>query len=211
MLKKGLWVLFIFLSVAIALLATIPFFIEDKVGIMNMKTDELLANKVWLFGLYTHIISGGISLFVGWFLFIKKIRNKYLSIHRNIGKIYVVAALIAALSGIFIGFYATGGLIASAGFISLGIIWFYSTLNAYLHIKNRRISQHETMMIYSYALCFAAVTLRLYLSLSAALGIEFVIAYKFIAWFSWLPNLLIAYLLTRQQSIFKIGDLETIN
>lgn len=87
MFKKGLWALFIFLALAVALLATIPFFIEDKFGVTQTKTDELLANKVWRFGLYTHIISGGISLLIGWSSFIKKLRNKYLSIHRNIGLI----------------------------------------------------------------------------------------------------------------------------
>lgn len=206
MLKKGLWALFIFLAVAIALLATIPFFIEDKFGIMEMKTDELLANKVWSAGFYTHIISGGSALLTGWILFIKKLRNKYISIHRNIGKIYVISALIGALSGIFVGFYATGGLIASAGFITVGIIWFYTTLNGYRHIKNGRFSQHEKMMIYSYSVCFAAVTLRFYLPLSMALGIDFVVAYKFIAWLSWLPNLMIAYLLTTRQSLLQTAE-----
>lgn len=206
MLKKGLWALFIFLALAIALLATIPFFIEDKFGIMEMKTDELLANKIWLFGLYTHIISGGIALLIGWSLFIKRLRNKFPSVHRNIGKIYVISALIGALSGIFIGFYATGGLIASAGFITVGVIWFYTTLNGYRHIKNGRTLQHEKMMIYSYSVCFAAVTLRFYLPLSMALEIDFVIAYKFIAWLSWLPNLIIAYLLTTRQSPLQTAE-----
>lgn len=203
MIKKGLLALFIFLAIAIALLATIPFFIVEKFGIMEMKTDELLANKVWLFGLYTHIISGGISLLIGWSLFLKKLRNKYLSIHRNIGKVYVVSSLIGALSGIFVGFYATGGLIAIAGFITVGILWFYLTFNAYTHIKNKRIREHETLMIYSYSICFAAVTLRFYLPLSMALEIDFIIAYKFIAWFCWMPNLLVAYFITKRQSVLQ--------
>jgi hypothetical protein len=47
-------------------------------------------------------------------------------------------------------------------------------------------------MIRSYALCLAAVTLRLYLPLSGAIGIPFDDAYPAIAWLCWVPNLVAA-------------------
>jgi hypothetical protein len=136
MLKKGFWSLLVFLSVSIALLATIPFATEEKFGIMNLKPDQILADKMWRIGFYTHIFFGGIALLIGWLLFVRKIRVSYLSIHRNIGKVYVVSVLLASLAGIYIGFYATGGWVAATGFICLGIALFYSTLTAYLHIRN---------------------------------------------------------------------------
>jgi uncharacterized membrane protein len=202
MLKKIVWILLVFLAVTIALLATVPFAFDAKFGILGFKSNELLINKIWRFGFYTHIIFGGIALLIGWLLLIAKIRVKKINLHRNIGKVYVVSVLIASLAGIYLGFYATGGFIASAGFICLGVIWFYTTLTAYFLIRNKRIAEHETMMIYSYTLCFAAVTLRFYLPLSAVLGIDFILAYKFIAWFSWLPNVLVAYLITKRLPFF---------
>jgi hypothetical protein len=63
------------------------------------------------------------------------------------------------------------------------------------------------MMIFSYAFCFSAVTLRIYLTLSAVMDIEFITAYKFIAWFCWLPNLLIAYLITKRQRLEWNSDI----
>lgn len=199
MLKKGFWILLVFLSVSIALFATIPFAFEEKFGILGFKSDELFANQIWQIGFYTHIIFGGIALLIGWLLFIAKIRDKYLNIHRNIGKVYVVSVLLASIAGIYLGFYATGGWIASTGFIALGIVWFYTTLRAYRLIRKKEIARHETMMIYSYAICFGAVTLRIYLTISAILEIDFILAYRFIAWFSWLPNLLVAYLIRMRQ------------
>lgn len=200
-LKKISWSFLVFLAVSIAFFATIPFSFEEKFGILGFKSDELLANRIWQIGFYIHIIFGGIALLIGWLLFVKKIRVSHLKVHRNIGKVYVVSVLLASIAGIYLGFYATGGWIASAGFISLGIAWFYTTLTAYFLIRNKKILKHEKMMIYSYSLCFAAVTLRFYLPLSAVLEIDFVTAYKFIAWFCWLPNLLVAYLLTKRQRL----------
>jgi Predicted membrane protein (DUF2306) len=47
-------------------------------------------------------------------------------------------------------------------------------------------------MIRSYALTLAAVTLRLYLPASIALGVDFRSAYRVISWACWLPNLAVA-------------------
>ena len=47
-------------------------------------------------------------------------------------------------------------------------------------------------MTRSYALCLAAVTLRLYLPSSLAAGVAFGTAYPVIAWLCWVPNVLVA-------------------
>lgn len=110
----------------------------------------------------------------------------------------MIAVLLSALAGIYIGFFATGGLISSAGFICLGIIWFYTTLKAYLYIKNGEIEPHQKMMVYSYAACFAAVTLRLWLPLLTMIYSDFVKAYLLVAWLCWIPNLIVAYIINRR-------------
>jgi hypothetical protein len=51
-------------------------------------------------------------------------------------------------------------------------------------------------MIRSYALTFAAVTLRIWLPfLIGILGLTFIEAYKIVAWLSWIPNILVAELI----------------
>jgi hypothetical protein len=51
---------------------------------------------------------------------------------------------------------------------------------------------HRAWMIRSYALCLAAVTLRLYLPLFGLAGLPFEVAYPAIAWLCWVPNLVVA-------------------
>lgn len=121
-----------------------------------------------------------------------------MSLHRLIGKIYVFAALLSATAGFYIALYATGGFIASAGFICLALLWFTTTLSAYIHIRNRRIDQHQEMMIYSYAACFAAVALRIWLPLLTMLFNDFMPAYQIVAYLCWAPNLIVAYFIIKQ-------------
>ena len=46
-------------------------------------------------------------------------------------------------------------------------------------------------MLRSFALIFGAVTLRIYLPISFALGFEFSSSYPVIAWVNWVPNILL--------------------
>jgi hypothetical protein len=97
-----------------------------------------------------------------------------------------------AVTGFYVGFHATGGWIAASGFMSIAIIYFYTTLKGYLSIRTGQIVAHQNMMTYSYSLCLAAVTLRIYIPLSYLFGIDYILAYSIIAWVAWLPNLCIA-------------------
>ncbi|MBE5319545.1 DUF2306 domain-containing protein [Pedobacter sp. MR2016-19] len=198
MVKKGLWILFATFALLIGLYPMIYFLIDRKFGLLNSKSVELLSNTFWNIGFYTHIIFGGIALLIGWTQFSSKMRNRRMALHRKVGKVYVVAVLLSALAGIYIGFFATGGWISSAGFICLGIIWFYTTLKAYLHIKEGEVEKHQKMMVYSYAACFAAVTLRIWLPILTIIYGDFSKAYLVVAWLCWVPNLVVGYLITRK-------------
>jgi hypothetical protein len=59
-----------------------------------------------------------------WIGFIKHLRSRNIRAHRIVGKTYVTSVLLSAAGGIYIGFFSNGGLIASIGFISMGIIVF---------------------------------------------------------------------------------------
>lgn len=196
MVKKGLWILFATFALLIGFYPTIYFLIDRKFGLLNSKSAELLSNTFWNIGFYTHIILGGVALLIGWTQFSPKMRNSRIALHRKLGKAYVVSVLLSALGGIYIGFFATGGWVSSAGFICLGVVWFYTTLKAYLYIKNAEIVKHQKMMVFSYAACFAAVTLRIWLPILTIMFGDFFKAYLVVAWLCWIPNLIVAYLIT---------------
>lgn len=201
MAKKTLRIVFAALCVVIGCYPGLYFILDQKFGLLSTKSDALLADIFWNTGFYMHIVPGGLALLIGWIQFSPKIRNRNLALHRRIGQAYVMLALISSLAGVYIGFFATGGVIASAGFICLGLIWFYTTLTAYLHIRKKQINRHEQMMTYSYAACFAAVTLRLWLPFLTACTGDFVTSYRIVAWLCWVPNLVVARIITNRRVI----------
>lgn len=167
-------------------------------GLLSSKSQDLLADNVWNFAFYQHIIFGGIALLIGWSQFSKKIRSRYLSIHRTLGKTYVIVVLTSGIAGLYIACYATGGIIAQLGFIGLALSWLFTTGIAYFSIRAKNIDQHQQWMIRSYALTFAAVMLRIWLPLfQFGFSIEFITAYVWIAWLCWVPNLIVAELIVK--------------
>jgi hypothetical protein len=188
------------LASLIGLYPAIYFIIDRKFGLLSSKSNELLANAVWNTGFYAHILLGGIALLIGWLQFSTRLRLQNVSLHRTIGKIYVVCVLPSSLASIGIGFFATGGWITATGFICLGMVWFTTTLMSYLQIRKMRVEQHRVLMIYSYAACFAAVTLRLWLPLLTMFYGDFMKAYTIVAWLCWVPNLLVAWMIVRKST-----------
>ena len=199
--NKVAWVVFVFLAIGIGLYPLVYLFASDDFGLLMNKSNELLASVLWKTAFYCHISFGGLALLVGWSQFVKKWRMQHLKWHRNIGKIYMLSALISGLCGVYLGFFATGGLVSSLGFISLGVIWLFTTSRAYIAVKNKDLSLHQGMMIYSYAACFAAVTLRIWLPFLTIVFGEFLLAYKIVAWLCWVPNMVFAYFWVKRKGL----------
>lgn len=197
MASKLKWAIFAILAIGVGLYPLIYFFIDRNFGLLSSKSSDLLADLAWNIGFYGHIVPGGIALGIGWLQFSSSLRKKNIKLHRNLGKLYLIMVLISGLCALYIGLYATGGNIAQIGFISLGFIWLYTSYKAYAAIKNKNILAHQKFMVFSYAACFSAVTLRIWLPLlTIALG-DFIPAYQIVAWLSWVPNIVVAFIITK--------------
>lgn len=179
-------------------------FLDFKVKSILETKGELAQVLLYKIGFYSHVIGGGVALITGAFQFFPKLRRKRISWHRFLGRIYVIACAWGGISGLGIAFYATGGTIAKIGFSSLAILWLYTTAMAYITIKQRAIEAHREWMLRSYALTFAAVTLRLQLPLyMSALDLDFLTSYRIVSWSCWVPNLLlIEWFIRRQPKVF---------
>ncbi len=193
MIKKFLWVIFGFLAMAIGVYPGLYFIVDRRFGLLSTKSEALLADVAWNTGFYLHIICGGLALLAGWTQFSARLRRARPGLHRTLGKAYVLSALVGGTAGIGIGTQATGGPVAALGFILLGIIWVSTTLLAYRHIRSGRVREHEKWMTYSFAACFGAVTLRLWMPLLILLTGDFFTAYRVVAWLCWVPNLVVAW------------------
>jgi uncharacterized membrane protein len=139
----------------------IPF--DSEVSFLQIKQTEVLEVKPYLIIFYIHVYSAIFSLLAGFTQFNNYLLKKYRKLHRAIGYLYFIAVVfLAAPSGIYIGYYANGGLFSQISFIILGILWLFFTIKALIEIKNKNIVQHRTFMLRSFALTFSAITLRLW-------------------------------------------------
>lgn len=199
--SKLLCFLLAFFAIGVGLYP-LTYFLADvsSKGIITSKPPELQASLFWNLCFFAHVGLGGIALLSGWSQFFKNIRNKYLKLHRGLGMVYVLAVLLSGLSSLYIAYYTAGGMVAILGFEALGLLWLFTTAKAYQAIKAKKLDAHENWMIRSYALTFAAVTLRLWLPLFMGIfHMPFVEAYQIIAWLCWVPNLMVAELIIRKQ------------
>ncbi|MEP2024672.1 MAG: DUF2306 domain-containing protein [Reichenbachiella sp.] len=191
MMKKIGWVVFGFFSIGIY--PILYGLVDMSQGFLGGKTEEVLNSSAWNWFFYQHIGFGAISMLSGWTQFSKRIRAKNINIHRTLGKIYVGSVILSGMAGLYLSFFATGGVIAAFGFGAMALAWLGTTVMAFITVKKGQIEAHQNWMIRSYAVCWAAVTLRLWLPiLQGGIGMDFISAYLLVSWLSWVPNLMVA-------------------
>ena len=198
--KKLIYILLLIPLIIVGIYPFAMLIFDIPFELVAQKDSELQLDWLWNSAFFTHIIYGGVALLVGWVLFVNSIREKYIKLHRQLGRVYVISALFSAIAGIYLAFYANGGWIASLGFGMLGLLWFYFTLRAFTYIRGGNIVAHKNMMIYSYALCLTAVTFRIWNPVLSVVLEDQILAYQVASWESWLPNLFIAYLIIKNKS-----------
>jgi uncharacterized membrane protein len=138
-----------------------------------------------------HMLSGGMALAVASFqLLLIKIQSS-VRWHRVLGWIYGAAVLMSGFAAFALFGSSIGGLNADLGFSLLSAAWLLATVRAIQHARNQNWDAHQWWMIRSFSLCFAAVTLRIYLGAFFALGVPFEQFYTALAWLCWVPNLVV--------------------
>ena len=157
--------------------------------------------------LLAHVGGAMLALLVGPWQFSRRLRAGSLRLHRTFGITYAVATTVGGTAGILLATTALGGIITSVGFMGLGISWLATTWLGVRAIFSGDRTGHRRWMIRSFALCFAAVTLRLYLGVFGGLesagwvgSLTFTQAYTAIAWLCWVPNLAIGWRMSAERS-----------
>jgi uncharacterized membrane protein len=148
---------------------------------------------------FLHLLASPVALAIGPFQLNSRMRSRSLRRHRYLGRVYMVCVALGGAAGLALAPVSQGGLPAHTGFVFLAVLWLATTGTAYRRIRFGDVTGHQTWMIRSYALTFAAVTLRIYLPVSHAAGIPFEPAYQAVSWLCWVPNLVLAEWLLRRQ------------
>ena len=153
-LKLLFWILLMVFAGRFILKDALPYFGFD---------DEVFGRWVdYKWTLISHISGGLLALLIGPFQFWKAFRNKYLTVHRWMGRIYLIAILIGVISSSYLAW--TTGLKASLNWAvalqGLGFAWIVTATMAYTSIRRKQIEQHKGWMIRSYVVTFAFVSFR---------------------------------------------------
>ena len=141
-------------------------------------------------GIYPHALFGSLALGLGALQFNRWLLLRHRPIHRTLGKVYVISAIVVGLAGLYMSFYSFGGPITHLGFGVLAVLLLWTTVRAYMAARERAIATHRRWMLRSYALVFAAATLRIELPLLTMAFGDFTPAYQVVAWMCWVPNAL---------------------
>ncbi len=126
--------------------------------------DKETFGRYWDFKwpLIGHISGGFIALVIGPFQFSKTFRNKFMTTHRWMGRIYLTAIFIGTISSTYLAWTSAYRVNFSwaFGLQSLAFAWITTATMAYVSVMRRRILQHKEWMIRSYVVTFAFVTFR---------------------------------------------------
>jgi hypothetical protein len=145
-----------------------------------------------------HATLASVALILGGFQLWPRLRARWPAWHRRAGTLYVACCLLAGLAGLLLAAGASTGPVSTAGFGLLALLWIGFTANAWRLARARDYIRHRRWMIRSFALTFAAVTLRLYLPVLFIAHLDFNTGYRAIAFLCWVPNLVVAELWLRR-------------
>ena len=157
-------------------------------------------------GIALHFAAGGVILVLGCVQLLGAVRTRFPALHRWLGRVYVVASLLAGVGGLtFIALKGTvGGPVMDVGFGVYGALMVTSAVQTYRHARARRLEAHRAWSLRLFALAVGSWLYRMdygfWLLLFDGWGHSedfrgpFDILMAF--WF-YLPNLLVAELFIR--------------
>ena len=141
----GLTTLFVFITSEVLLIAGYPMYHAYRL--------QVIADRHLLI---PHTLSGVIALLAGPVQFSSRLRQRYLTFHRVLGRIYVICVFVGAFTGIALA----AGRPGLPGTSMQAAAWLICTTAAVVTARNRQIVQHRQWMARSYAVTFTFVSSR---------------------------------------------------
>ena len=215
--KNFPWALMAFLAVIVTIIALAPYITFNSENFNNATARYATESTLRYVGLFVHAFAGGIALLLGPFQFLDRFRKRRPVVHRWMGRLYLVSILIGGLSAFIIAPGMISGLVGEVGLMSLAVLWLWTGAMAYRSIRNGDVKSHREWMIRSFALTFAAATLRLWLGTLIATQMPFlqtkyagdfdalfVEVYRVVMWLCWVPNIIIAEMIIQRRRNPKV-------
>lgn len=186
---KALWISIILLSAYYLYRAIVYRFYKEGIG-------PTFWDKQFLY--IFHLATAVAPLILGPFQFWSWFRNRYIKLHRTLGKVYITGSLLGGITAFILGITIPyEGSIVPLVFLSL--LWLFMTIAAWVTIRNKNIKAHRLFMIRSYTLALTFIFLRILSDLVYKNNLFFFIKNDEIKdttyeWLSWVLPLLIVEL-----------------
>ena len=108
-----------------------------------------------------HILPGGIFLLLAPFQFSRRIRTRHIQVHRWSGRILMLLAVVAALTGLYYGVLIPYAGIGEASAVALfGVLLLVSVGRAYVAIRRGDVGRHREWVIRAFAIMISISTVR---------------------------------------------------
>jgi uncharacterized membrane protein len=141
----GLTTLFVFITSEVLLVTDYPMYHAYRL--------QVIADRGLLI---PHTLAGIFALLIGPINFSSRIRQRHFTLHRLLGRIYVVSVFVGSFTGIALAWGRPG----LPGTSMQAVAWMVCTTAAFLTARNRQIVQHRQWMARSYAVTFTFVSSR---------------------------------------------------
>ncbi|MGA3045215.1 MAG: DUF2306 domain-containing protein [Terracidiphilus sp.] len=141
----GLTTLFVFITSEVLLVTDYPMYHAYRL--------QVIADRQLLI---PHTLAGIFALLIGPINFSSRIRQRHFTLHRVLGRIYVVSVLVGSFTGIALAWGRPG----LPGTSMQAAAWMVCTTAAFITARNRHIAAHRQWMVRSYAVTFTFVSSR---------------------------------------------------
>ncbi len=159
------------------------------------------AHYPWL--AYAHILPGVLYLALAPFQLSRRFRSRDIPRHRRIGRVAVVAGVIAGAVGVAVGaLMPFGGALESSASVVFGTYLVFALIAAYRAIRRGDVTIHRRWMIRAFAIGLAVGTIRLWVGLFEASGLlTFRDAFGVAFWIAFVMHALVAELWIRARPL----------
>jgi uncharacterized membrane protein len=195
----------VFLFSILALLSIYVFVVKELLYLSTAPADLARYKSMsWL--LVPHGMLGLVALVIGPFQFSTTLRRNNLSLHKKLGKIYIIAILLAMPFAILINVYhPIPGAYGTFAFenITQALIWATTAAMAWLAATKRQITIHKMWAARSYGITLVFVTSRIYNPLQLFMKNPDINDFSHFLWFLLVLSLVVPDMLVFSKELFS--------
>ncbi|WP_006245123.1 DUF2306 domain-containing protein [Mycolicibacterium tusciae] len=112
--------------------------------------------------LVAHVMLGSVAMVTAVAQIWPRLRSRHPALHRRTGRVYVAAAIPAAVFAMVIGAATPFGPLLAVSNVVLGAVWLWFTINGFAAARQRRFADHRRHMVRSATVALSTIANRIW-------------------------------------------------